>query len=500
MVHSERMMDVPSSAAALPTLRQLASALAADLEPVGARGAPDVPVSGVHVSELADPTVYLSGGELLLTTGMSLTGRTGQARAYVARLVRSSVAGLGIGLGPVHQVVPAAMVRACDDAGLPLFVIPAPTPFLTIARSYWGQVASAGQAELNASLGAHRALITATRRPDPVAALLRVLADGVRGWAAQLDRGGAVGEVWPISARDTAARVREEIGWMRAAGPHASAAFSIDDGDVVVQPLSRGDRAIGFLATGATHRLQHDDRQMILAAGALLALQLDQRDRERSRRDAERSCVLLLALDGRADAGRALAADLRHRWIGTPAVLIAVAAAPELAPEDLAGAQSPQVWWARKDDALWLLAESPAAQQILAELEATAGSGPLRAASGRVTSTSDLPAVQAALRARLGRLAPGQVVDRSADVHASRAADQVARLAAYPSSDLAAAVGAYLAHQRRWDAAAQSLGVHRNTLRQRLARAVEVADLDLDDPDQASHLWIALSDRGFARR
>ncbi|MGO1920060.1 MAG: PucR family transcriptional regulator, partial [Microbacterium sp.] len=32
-------------------------------------------ITGVHVSELPDPGRYLDGGELLLTTGIPLTGR-----------------------------------------------------------------------------------------------------------------------------------------------------------------------------------------------------------------------------------------------------------------------------------------------------------------------------------------------------------------------------------------------------------------------------------------
>ncbi len=48
----------------------------------------DAPVRWVHVSELADPTPWLSGGELLLTTGMQLedAGAPPRAGAAAARL------------------------------------------------------------------------------------------------------------------------------------------------------------------------------------------------------------------------------------------------------------------------------------------------------------------------------------------------------------------------------------------------------------------------------
>ena len=52
------------------TLLQLGTALATDLEPGPSGHYSAIPIAGVHVSELEDPTPYLSGGELLLTTGM----------------------------------------------------------------------------------------------------------------------------------------------------------------------------------------------------------------------------------------------------------------------------------------------------------------------------------------------------------------------------------------------------------------------------------------------
>ena len=55
-------------------------------------------VRWVHISELEDPTPWLSGGELLLTTGMGLADPEAQ-RAYVKRLAGHGLAGLGLGTG-----------------------------------------------------------------------------------------------------------------------------------------------------------------------------------------------------------------------------------------------------------------------------------------------------------------------------------------------------------------------------------------------------------------
>src|SRR4051812_13177882 len=58
-------------------------------------------VRWVHISELEDPTPWLSGGELLLTTGMALEDPERQ-RAYVRRLAGHGLAGLGLGTGFAH--------------------------------------------------------------------------------------------------------------------------------------------------------------------------------------------------------------------------------------------------------------------------------------------------------------------------------------------------------------------------------------------------------------
>ncbi|MCY0930313.1 helix-turn-helix domain-containing protein [Streptomyces sp. H27-H1] len=51
---------------------------------------------------------------------------------------------------------------------------------------------------------------------------------------------------------------------------------------------------------------------------------------------------------------------------------------------------------------------------------------------------------------------------------------------------------AWLTHHGSWDRGAAALGVHRNTVRQRIARAADLLGADLDDPDTRMELWFAL--------
>jgi DNA-binding PucR family transcriptional regulator len=60
------------------------------------------------------------------------------------------------------------------------------------------------------------------------------------------------------------------------------------------------------------------------------------------------------------------------------------------------------------------------------------------------------------------------------------------------SAALVATLRTWLALHGSWDRTAVALQVHRNTVRQRIARAAALLDMDLDDPDTRMELWFAL--------
>ncbi|MFJ7271557.1 helix-turn-helix domain-containing protein [Streptomyces sp. NPDC099050] len=61
------------------------------------------------------------------------------------------------------------------------------------------------------------------------------------------------------------------------------------------------------------------------------------------------------------------------------------------------------------------------------------------------------------------------------------------------SSALRETLHAWLAHHGSWDRSAAALGIHRNTVRQRISRiAGLLGEADLDDPDTRMELWFAL--------
>ena len=90
-------------------------------------------VRWVHSTELPDPTPWLKGGELLLTTGMQLTGPKSQ-RDLIDRLADHDIAGLGFGTGLAHKRLPAALVNAARKREFPLFEVPYELPFIAITE------------------------------------------------------------------------------------------------------------------------------------------------------------------------------------------------------------------------------------------------------------------------------------------------------------------------------------------------------------------------------
>lgn len=159
-------------------LRELIREL--DVRPVAGERGLDRPVRWVHISELLDPTPWLSGGELLLTTGLQLTDPA-QQREYVARLAEHELAGVGLGAGFEHDAVPDAMREAAEELGFPLFEVPYELPFIAITEKAFSHLVNEHYAVLQRAISAHERLeriVLSERGLDGVAAALSSLIGG----------------------------------------------------------------------------------------------------------------------------------------------------------------------------------------------------------------------------------------------------------------------------------------------------------------------------------
>ena len=216
--------------------------------------------------------LYVSGGELLLTTGLILpTSRIGWER-YVSRLKSIGIAALGIGLGPRYSEPPDALVEACKASGLSLLIVPDPTPFLTISKTYWTARARSSAQHFQDEVAAHRALIDAAASPDPPAEVLRRLARAVDGWAASLTSTGKLDQIHPAGMVEEAEALQSEIERLEVAGIHSAASFVAHGRYVAILPLSVEQTVVGYLAVGTAEQLSATHRRIVLTAVALLSI------------------------------------------------------------------------------------------------------------------------------------------------------------------------------------------------------------------------------------
>ena len=159
-------------------LRELLREL--ELEIVAGEAGLDRAVRWVHSSELVDPTPWLSGGELLLTTGLQL-GDDAQQRAYVSRLAEHGLSGLGFGVGFSHERAPEALRAAAAAHGFPLFEVPYELPFIAITEKAFSRLVNEQYAVLRRALSAHERLeriVLSERGLDGVAGELASLIGG----------------------------------------------------------------------------------------------------------------------------------------------------------------------------------------------------------------------------------------------------------------------------------------------------------------------------------
>jgi purine catabolism regulator len=137
------------------TVQSLLDELGIDLA-VGTRAA-EAPVRWVHISELEDPTPWLSGGELMLTTGIPLDSAAKQ-RAYIARLAKHNLAGLGLGTGFSHEKLPKALVEEAKKRDFPLFEVPYSCPFIAITEKAFARLVNEQYEVLQRGIAVQRRL------------------------------------------------------------------------------------------------------------------------------------------------------------------------------------------------------------------------------------------------------------------------------------------------------------------------------------------------------
>ena len=512
-----------------------------ELEPLAGEEALHAPVRWVHISELHDPTPWLSGGEVLLTTGMQLETADAQ-REFVERLSEHGLAGLGLGVGFAHARAPDELIAAARDSGFPLFEVPYETPFIAVTEKAAAAIVSEHYAALRRSISAQERLqqvVLSERGLEGIATTLGTL---VGASALILDPRGA-----PLAQatfrRELEAPVVEAVGAEVAARSSAGAeSFVPDHADLrsrslalPVLPSQEGAPPEAWLvAIKDTGGLAEFERLVLHQAVSVVALELLRR-RVASSTERRLAGDILAEVVSRQLSGAKLARRLEPFGLGGQVTALVVEAedgAPSFAGLESALAD------ALEEEAVSALvaADGPLVAALLpglleeelfalagrlqdllsARLETTVAVG-----AGRAVPAGDArrayTEARCALEARAltgppngdgphGGVATYRDLGSFALLLSLQDSDALAQFCesvlgpiengdSRHADELVRSLSVFLDENGHWERAARRLYCHRHTLRYRMKKIEELTGRDLARAGDRIELWLALRAR-----
>jgi purine catabolism regulator len=488
--------------------------LAGEPEVVAGASQLDRAVRWVHVAEAADVGVMLSGGEMVLTTGVLLAGDEGAQAEYIQSLHRAEAAAVVLGLGRAFPAPPDVMRRAAERCGLPMVVLHRPFPFAELTEEVQARLVRRKFAAVSLSEAVRTALtglITAgaplQRLLDEVAQhsgcplVVTNLAHRVLATAGERPAVDDVLRDWERIARQAGGS--EGDGWIRAELGGRGERW----GQIVLCGY-RGDTATGrlladraaeslvlhrMLGGNSAHTWEEQSAQSLLTdlvSGVVPARQLLPRARAAGLPVNRRTFVPLVVSHG--DPARL---DRVIRQLGLPGIVAELAGGTTAVLLSLARDQDAAVLTAN----FAARARSESGRSVIAAADARtawddvpAGLREARHVADAVADSSavlDLPAVVRLKDVHLRGLIRLLRDDPQVQSFAERELDGLLCGAA---EDLLAVLRTYLATGRNKSRTAQLHHVSRPALYRRLEAIQTRLGVDLDDFEQAASVHIAL--------
>jgi purine catabolism regulator len=457
----------------------------------------DREIRWVHATEQPDPTPYLRGGEVVLTDGIALRQGT-SPRDYAARLHRAGVAAVGFGLIEGEAPAPPELIDACRAERTTLFAVPVEVPYLAISEIFVERLTQEREAPLLEYIRRGDRLVRAAAAGGGLAGTLDVLRCELGLPVRALDRTGTV------LAESPPDREVDDAAWwtfpLRSVGRREGVlAVAGGPGDPTVAVRAAIDQAVAVITLELVHEraLRETQRRFaaelfdLIAAGDAQAAAVATRLRGFGMTPTE---PLIAIVCETSRPGERLA-ELEHALAATGAPGVAAAKVGRL----LAVLQwsgelgSPADLGRRLGDALageatigvgGVAHDSNALRTTLAEAAHACSVARLRRDEGRYATHADL----GSHRLMLALLEP--------HVAASLSRAVLGPVAEYDSrrhTDLLDTLRAFLDSNGQWQATADALRIHVNTLRQRLERVELLTCRSLDTIEGRVDLFLALT-------
>ena len=187
------------------TVRELLQDL--DVRLVAGEGGLHLPVRWVHISELLDPTPWLSGGELLLTTGHAARRRPSASASSSPGWPTTTSRGSGSGPASSTTTVPErARSRWPTEREFPVFEVPYELPFIAITEAAFTQLVNEQYAVLRRALAAQERLERIVLSERGLEALVGALSHADRRGGARVRLARRAAHAARVPAHDRAER------------------------------------------------------------------------------------------------------------------------------------------------------------------------------------------------------------------------------------------------------------------------------------------------------
>ncbi|OBG87963.1 Fis family transcriptional regulator [Mycobacterium sp. E802] len=460
----------------------------------------DAAVRWVATSELTDPGPFLEGGEILLTTGLETGDWDDEWDGYVRRLGDAGVAAIGFAIGLTHAKVPAGLRDACGRHQVNLLEVPRRTTFVAISRHVARLLEEHESTAARESLRIQRKLISAAAKPNPAAGVVTALAGALDGAACLVNPDGRVsrGPVGPRRSEFALDEVADDVRRLQSHGLRSAAAQSGPTLSVSVHPIGLRGRATAYLAALMPAQASEGQRQAVTTAVALLGL-IDEQDRSRvaTRRRLRSRALQLLTENDHRTAQLVLEVDQPSDVLPRRMRFIRAVGDASAVEDATAALEDRGILAAGYAGELCALTEPSRAEPTGARL---ADDGFLVGIGSVVTPTDG------ATGYRTAGLALAQATEVSGAVVWDRVIDDGPLGLIDPGKARAFAehwlhrldheqletLRCFLRHHGSRLKVAEELGLHRNTVRNRLAAIEAVLPGKLDDPQTRVSAWIAL--------
>ncbi|MFE2231920.1 PucR family transcriptional regulator [Streptomyces sp. NPDC059442] len=463
-------------------------------------------VEAAHATETTSPAAWLEGAEVVMTTGLLLTGDDADSAAYVDELREGKASALivGVGGGLPLQAVPTALSQHAERAGMPLLVAPATVPFASITKAVFVARASEERRLLERTLRTQRRLSAAAASSDGLEGLLSSWVQATGSGVAVCDASGRLLSAAGTDGQALLTEAAPVIDTVALHGLRGSGGGDLPCGKVVVQPLGTARmRGLAVLLNADSA----ESRLLISVLVSLLSVELERRHLADEPQRRRRATLLarLFTTDITAEQAHALLRTADVPAGPVRAVAVQAAGDPVELAADLALALPGGLARVTGGSVEVVVAQDTDIHAVLRRFAPgrPAGIGPavapqhaalsLRQAVALLPSSAELGRPISAAEAGSVRL----LLSLGSPATLAAFADTVlAPLdAADPAGELTETLRVWLETNGSWAETSNLLGLHRHTVQNRIEKVAKLTGRQQDRAEDRIDLWLALTAR-----